>query len=122
MVVVVVVVVVVVEVLEVDVVLVVVVVVVVVVEAQTTFEVEVPADWTNSLSAHRVCAEQPWLLCCTRDWNVPRGHVLHSFVDASRNMPSPQTASTVVVLVLVVDVVDLQIFGGGVTAGTQSSA
>ena len=36
---------------------------------------------------------------------VPRGHALHSFVAASRNMPSPQTISVVTVVVVVAEVV-----------------
>ena len=41
--------------------------------------------------------------------NVPRGHVLHSFVDASLNMPSPQTCTVVMVVVVVVVVVVVEV-------------
>ena len=36
---------------------------------------------------------------------VPRGHALHSFAEASRNIPSPQTLTVVVMVVVVVEVV-----------------
>ena len=43
--------------------------------------------------------------CCREAMNVPRGQTLHSFVAASRNMPSPQNFSLVTVVVVVVEVV-----------------
>ena len=84
---------------------VVVVVVEVVVEAQTTSDAAVPVDLTNSFAAQRLWVVHRSAECCCEAMYVPRGQVWHLCVDASRNMPSPQTISVVVVVVVVVEVV-----------------